>query len=352
MNKYLTDKNKHNYLRQLVITILYSCMVLISVNGCRSAAINTTIAVHTVQATLILPSTTVNVGIGTPITLTFNTPVESSTVNSSSFMLGTTAGESQVIASSIVVGPDNLSATFTPSALLAYGQTYYLTLNSNIKDESGYPLLPYSSSFSTQTVPYTIYTATNADNGWNGNLYESALATYPNDSNINSGIAAADAYCQHDAQCLNRSICKAIIVESSGLIRQAAPTPVNWVLQAYTAYQNESETVVGITGLPLYPNLESAANPAVFSFPIAASFNPNLNTPTSAWTGINSSDWSTESDATCSSWNGTTNNGLEWVMVEETIIEANVPIVVIKYVGRTVPNCLGRQSLICVQQVP
>jgi len=88
-----------------------------------------------------------SVAIGTTVSVTFSEAMDSSTITTGSFTLDSVAG-------SVSYEIGTYTATFTPSANLAYSTTYTATLSTAITDISGNPLASaYSWSFTTRSRP-------------------------------------------------------------------------------------------------------------------------------------------------------------------------------------------------------
>jgi|GEM_PF-494124 len=90
-----------------------------------------------------------DVAVDTVITATFNEAMDAATITTSSFTLAGVSG-------SVSYDSGTYTATFTPSANLAYSTTYTATLSTAITDAAGNPLASaYSWSFTTATAPDT-----------------------------------------------------------------------------------------------------------------------------------------------------------------------------------------------------
>jgi hypothetical protein len=90
------------------------------------------------------------VTVDTTVNVTFNEAMAASSINTTSFTLVT---DSIPVAGSISYDIGTYSATFTPSANLAYNTTYNATLNKDITDAAGNPLATaYSWSFTTKAL--------------------------------------------------------------------------------------------------------------------------------------------------------------------------------------------------------
>lgn len=304
-------------------------------NPLNVSLIGTSIALTAV--TMTTPSTLKHVGVGTPIIVEFSNAINPNTVNTNSFKLGTSVNQGGITAQSISVAQDNKSATFifTPNTALDVNQTYYVTVESSILDSQGYNIAKFSESFITQQESYYIFPiglqAFVDPIGYPGSYTGSSIG----------GINGADTLCQSSAQCGlfgNGSICKAMMVSDSGTIRTAAPTPQNWVLESYTAYQNVGDnTPIGITGITPEGFTQQATNSRVFAFMLAETGNSPYIPP--FWTGYNP-DWTTGN--TCSSWTSDANTG-------------NVVRIHLNYTLTWTyqqSNCSNQNAIMCVQQAP
>ena len=280
------------------------------------------------------------VGIATPIIINFSNAVESNTIISGFSMNSNTNGTK--IDGTFYIESENF--TFIPNSLLSMNTRYQINLSQQIRDSSGKPITPLTVSFTTQPESYTIFNATNSGNGWSGDLFSAAIKS---GSKVANGIAAADFLCQTDSQCQTGWNCKAILAESSGLIRQATPVPVNWVLQAFTSYQNGTGNFIGITGESDITG-ESAANSATFAPKLSANFGQY-----GGWMGMHS-DWST-SELSCNGWNTESSDklGILGLSLQETIevLINGVPQRVDVYtLVSEQTRCSASHTLFCAQQ--
>lgn len=88
-----------------------------------------------------------NVNSSTNITATFSEPMDSATINQTSFTL-----EGSSVSGTVTYDPATYTATFNPDAALAYNYTYTATLSTAITDLAGNPLAaPYTWSFTTRS---------------------------------------------------------------------------------------------------------------------------------------------------------------------------------------------------------
>lgn len=115
-------------------------------------------------ATGVMPSTTVQA--------TFSNPMNASTINSTTFTL---QGPSGTVAGTVSYAAGTQTATFAPSASLAYSTRYTATLTTGIQDAFGaYLSSAYTWSFTTGTDVTPIGTARAAGAGWSGSLQGNA----------------------------------------------------------------------------------------------------------------------------------------------------------------------------------
>ena len=223
-----------------------------------------------VTADLTTPTaSSTGVSISTPIVITFSGAVQPSTVTTSSFKVGTTAGGSE-IAGNIVMSSGDTVATYTPTANLPFSTPIYVNTTSSILSAGGDPIAPISATFTTQPG-YLIYQLSN---------------TLASTGNL-GGVTGADALCQSDSQCPTGATCHAMLAGTDGsYTREASPTPTNWVLQASTPYYNTSNQIIGTTTAD-----------AIFPFPLD---NPINSIRTRVWTGL-LDDWTT-APSNCTNW--------------------------------------------------
>ncbi|WP_168062825.1 Ig-like domain-containing protein [Candidatus Manganitrophus noduliformans] len=76
--------------------------------------------------------------VNTSVSATFSEAVDPATINTSTFTLKTAAGSPA--AGTVALNPDGKTATFTPSASLAFSTTYTATITTGVKDLAGNPL--------------------------------------------------------------------------------------------------------------------------------------------------------------------------------------------------------------------
>lgn len=297
----------------------------------------TSVFVPLTMVTMTTPNVLRHVGVGTPIIIEFSRAIDPSTVNANSFKLGTVINDANVVAQSISISNDNKSATFvfTPNIALDLDRVYYVTVESSILDVNGKHIAKFNESFMTQKESYYIFPIGLKPfvnpSGYPGSYTGSAVG----------GITGADNLCQTNPQCESfgvGSVCKAMMVSSSGVIRTAAPVPQNWVLAPYTAYKNTGEdSPIGITGITPVGFTQPATNSQVFAFMLAESGNSPYIPP--FWTGYNA-DWTTGN--TCSSWTSNTDTG--------SVVRIHLSYTLTWTYQQS--NCSNENAIMCVQQPP
>lgn len=261
------------------------------------------------QVKIVSPESSVAVGVGTPIIVQFNNPIESSTLNSNTFLLRSDSG-ALVNAESITVAPDGKSAIFVVTSSFAsplnLNSTYNVQLTNGVLDNTQTPIIESSFSFITQESAYKVFmTASN----YNGNLLNAAN-TLQNQIIYTDGVSAADYLCQRDSNRPNSGSYKAVIVDNLGN-RSAYPTPINWVMQSYALYSNSNESPLFITGI----NPSNAIGNLVPPYYGAVSGVTFGNFWLNKLVGINRANYSsgvlqnwTSSAITCDSWTSSAAN--------------------------------------------
>ncbi len=97
-------------------------------------------------------SDAINVGVGTAITATFSQPMNASTLTTSTFTLMDQSGNA--VAGSVTYSSSNDTATFTPTAPLAYSTSYTASITTGAMDTSGVALTTsFTWTFTTGTAP-------------------------------------------------------------------------------------------------------------------------------------------------------------------------------------------------------
>ena len=93
---------------------------------------------------------------GTNITATFNEDMDSSTINTSTFRVGSGGG---ALSGEVTYNASTKIATFAPSTpYLNYGVTYIVTIDSTVKDVAGNSLAAYTFHFTTPAIAWDIQT--------------------------------------------------------------------------------------------------------------------------------------------------------------------------------------------------
>jgi O-glycosyl hydrolase len=107
------------------------------------------------------------VAINSTVTANFNIGANASTITSSTFTL--TAQGGGAVAGTVAAGGGGLSATFTPTAPLAYSTMYTATLTTGVQSTTGTALASnYTWSFTTAAVPVPTVTAVTPVNASTG----------------------------------------------------------------------------------------------------------------------------------------------------------------------------------------
>jgi len=173
------------------------------------------------------------VAVDTVITATFSEAMDASTITTGSFTLDGISG-------SISYGSGTYTATFTPSADLAYSTTYTATLSTAITDTAGNPLASaYSWSFTTTSAPpgeVTVSIDAPAEAASNSDFT----------ANVNiSGVVDFDS-CNYDVS-FDASVLRLDDV-TSGLIGSTT-IPVDMFIEVTSGTWRVIENVPGLTGV-------------------------------------------------------------------------------------------------------
>jgi len=134
-------------MRKIRFGILYglSALLAVSIAGCGLETVNVPSVVSTVPA-----SGATNVAVNSPISATFSTAMNASTIGGSSFTVTGTGGAP--VAGSVTYS--GVTATFTPASVLANATVYTGTITNAAKNLGGVPLVEnYVWTFTTITPP-------------------------------------------------------------------------------------------------------------------------------------------------------------------------------------------------------
>jgi len=132
-----------------------------------------------------------NVPITSAVTANFNIGANLSTITSSTFTL--TAQGGVAVAGTVVAGGGGLSATFTPTAPLAYSTTYTATLTTGVQSTAGTALASnYTWSFTTAAVPPPTVTAVTPANASTGIAITSAVTATFSEAMNSSTITSSN----------------------------------------------------------------------------------------------------------------------------------------------------------------
>ncbi|MGA3050203.1 MAG: Ig-like domain-containing protein [Terracidiphilus sp.] len=131
----------------LGITYWLAALLIVVVAGCGQETVTVPSVVSTVPA-----NGATSVVVNTPISAAFSVAMKPTSITSTSF---TVTGPSGAVAGA--VSYSGLTATFVPTAVLAYGTTYTGTITTGATDPGGTPLLGnYVWTFTTITPPPTV----------------------------------------------------------------------------------------------------------------------------------------------------------------------------------------------------
>jgi hypothetical protein len=113
--------------------------------------------------------------INTTVTATFSIPMNSASITTSTFTVTGPGGTAVAGA----VAYSGTTATFTPSAVLAYGTTYTATITTGVSSPGGAELIgPYVWSFTTITPPPTVLSTIPANGATNVPIAQVLSATF------------------------------------------------------------------------------------------------------------------------------------------------------------------------------
>lgn len=140
------------------ITFWLATLLVVFVAGCGEETVIVPSVVSTVPA-----NGATNVSVNTPISATFSMPMSPSTLTSTTFTVTAPSG-----AVAGTVSYSGTTATFTPSAALAYSTTYTATITTGATDLGGTPLLGnYVWTFTTITPPPVVVSTIPANGATN-----------------------------------------------------------------------------------------------------------------------------------------------------------------------------------------
>jgi len=173
------------------------------------------------------------VAVDTVITATFSEAMDESTITTSSFTLDSVAG-------SVSYDSVTYTATFTPSADLAYSTTYTATLSTAITDTAGNPLAAeYSWSFTTTSAPPGLVTVSI-------DAPDEAASNSDFTADVNISEVVDFDSCNYDVS-FDASVLRLDDV-TSGLIG-STPIPVDMYIEVTSGTWRVIENVPGLTGV-------------------------------------------------------------------------------------------------------
>lgn len=313
-----------------------------SVNNTLPNPIQLTLSGST-QVRLISPTATESVGVGTPIMVQFNNPIESNTVNESTFLLLDSTGN-KVTAQSIYVTANNESAVFIVTNSfqnpLQINETYNVQVTNGVHDLTDAPINESTFTFSTQKRAYHVFLT---ESSFNGNLLDTANGLQSQVLYTN-GVDAADYLCQRDRLRPNNANYKALIVDGFGLYRNAAPIPLNWIMQPFAQYNNSTESMLFITGInpsnasPIYLSVSSVTFNSTWLNRFAVRSQLNF------YDGL-IQNW-TSSQNSCQSWTSSSASATQYY---GTYFSSS-PIPTSAQISSGYDACNGSATLFCVEQ--
>lgn len=242
----------------------------------------------------IMGSTTTD--LSTAISVRFNMVggVNSATVNTTTFSIieSSTNQVGQQITGTISASGSVF--TFTPSAALKAGKTYYVNLSSGITSNNGVAITPMVLTFFTAGETKLIFVT---QDSWWGDLQEVAKKA---GLDYTTGVIGADSLCAVDSQCPAGKICKAIISDNdtriacilseSGMPLCGSSYAKDWVLTPDTDYVNTSGVFLGTTN-----------GVGIFNFLGGFQFTTPLSSSGKQWTGL-AGNWTSVDKGTCEKW--------------------------------------------------
>ncbi len=152
------------------ISCLMTLLLVVFISGCGQELANIPGVLSVTPA-----QGAVNVVNNTTLTATFSTPMNSASINTSTFTL--TGPSGTAVAGAVTYS--GTTATFTPTAVLAYSTTYTATITTGASAPGGANLIgPYVWSFTTITPPPTVVSAIPANNAVNVPIAQVLSATF------------------------------------------------------------------------------------------------------------------------------------------------------------------------------
>ncbi len=94
-------------------------------------------------------------------TIVFSEPMNAATLTSANIQLRATASGT-VVASFVEYNASTRTVTTTPNFPLAFGLSYTISINANVRDVNGVAIVPVTSSFTTQAAPPSVLSMTPA----------------------------------------------------------------------------------------------------------------------------------------------------------------------------------------------
>jgi hypothetical protein len=156
------------------ITYWLTVLLVLFVGGCGQETVTVPSVVSTIPA-----NGAVNVAVNTPINATFSIAMKPTTLTATTF---TVTGPGGPVAGAVAYS--DLTATFTPTANLAYGTTYTATVTNGAEDAGGTSLYGnYMWTFTTITPPPTVVSTIPANGAANVSIGQTVSATFSESMN-------------------------------------------------------------------------------------------------------------------------------------------------------------------------
>ncbi len=180
-------------MRSTTAWLLAAVSLLIA--GCGGGGGGTTCTSNCTTNTLSVSGVTpangaTGVAITTAVTALFNVGVSAATITSSTFTLTQQGGGA--VAGTASAASGGLSATFTPTAPLAYSTTYTATLTTGVQSTAGTALASnYTWSFTTAALPVPAVSSVSPTNGSTGIAITSAVTATFNEAMDSSTITGS-----------------------------------------------------------------------------------------------------------------------------------------------------------------
>ena len=158
---------------KLSLTVLLAAFLLVGMTGCGKETVSTVAPV----ATALTPSAgATGVSLSGAITASFNEPMNSATINATTFTL---TGPSGAVAGAVSYSATGSIATFIPSANLAYNSVYTATITTGAKNTLGIETASnYTWTFTTIIPPPTVVSTVPPNGATRVSVSQALAATF------------------------------------------------------------------------------------------------------------------------------------------------------------------------------